>query len=46
MGLPLCHLVRALRRFDIFPAGDAPSACQTFLNYDCKVSSAILSGET
>lgn len=45
MGLPLCHLVRALRRFDVYPSADVPAACQSFLNYSCPVSSAILSGE-
>lgn len=45
MGLPLCHIVRALRNFEISPAADVPSACQTFLNYSCPVSTSILSGE-
>lgn len=45
MGLPLCHILRALREFDIAPAVDVPSACQTFLKYQCPVSSAILLGE-
>lgn len=46
MGLPMCHLVRALERFDLSPAGDVPAACQTLLNYDCQVSPAILHGES
>ena len=45
MGLPLCHIVRALRNFEISPAADLPSACQTFLNYSCPVSTSILNGE-
>lgn len=45
MGLPMCHIVRALRRFDIAASADVPSSCQTLLKYDCKVSPAILSGE-
>lgn len=45
MGLPLCHLVRALKKFGIAPAGDVPAACQSLLKYECPVSSAILSGE-
>ena len=45
MGLPLCHIIRALRTFDISPAMDVPSACQTFLNYSCPVSTSILNGE-
>jgi MAF protein len=46
MGLPMCHLVRALRKWDIQPEADVPAACQSLLNYECPVSSAILRGET
>jgi septum formation protein len=46
MGLPLCHILRALRRFEITPAADVPAACQSLLKYQCPVSSVILSGET
>ncbi|MBL8051057.1 MAG: septum formation protein Maf [Anaerolineales bacterium] len=42
MGLPMCHIVRALKQFDIFPNADVPVNCQSFLNYDCKVYSEIL----
>lgn len=45
MGLPLCHILRALREFEIAPVADVPAACQQFLNYACPVSSAILLGE-
>lgn len=45
MGLPMCHVVRALQRFDVSPAADVPAACQSLLNYQCPVSSVILSGE-
>lgn len=45
MGLPLCHLVRALKKLGIAPAGDVPAACQSLLKYECPVSSAILSGD-
>lgn len=45
MGLPLCHILRALRNFEIASSADVPSACQTFLNYSCPVSTSILSGE-
>jgi len=44
MGLPLCHLARSLRQLDISPAADVPTNCQTYLNYHCSVSGAILSG--
>ncbi len=46
MGLPLCHLVRSLRRLEILPARDVPAACQSTLNYQCPISSAVLRGET
>jgi septum formation protein len=45
MGLPLCHLTRALRKIDITPNADIPNNCQTYLNYQCPVSRAILRGE-
>ncbi|MCJ7434558.1 MAG: Maf family protein, partial [Anaerolineales bacterium] len=45
MGLPICHLVRSLRQLDISPTADVPVNCQTYLNYQCPVSGAILNGE-
>lgn len=45
MGLPMCHVVRALRTLDVHPLADVPDACQKLLNYECHVSSAILRGE-
>lgn len=45
MGLPLCHVLRTMRKFGHEPAVDLPSACQTNLEYDCPVSAAILRGE-
>lgn len=45
MGLPMCHVMRALRTLDIHPSADVPAACQNLLNYKCPVSSAILRGE-
>jgi len=45
MGLPLCHLVRTLRRLDVQPRGDVPAACQAALNYSCPISPAVLRGE-
>jgi MAF protein len=44
MGLPMCHVLRTLRQFDITAFADVPAACQTLLQYDCRVSSEILSG--
>lgn len=46
MGLPMCHVVRALQKFDVSPAADVPADCQSLLNYHCQVSSAILRGES
>lgn len=45
MGLPLCHVTRALRRLQIEPPVDVPAACQAHLNYRCPVYARILSGE-
>ena len=45
MGLPLCHILRAMNQFQFTAAGNVPSACQSLLKYDCKVSPADLSGE-
>jgi septum formation protein len=45
MGLPLCHLTRLFREFDLGPAADVPGACQAFLAYDCPVSASILEGQ-
>ena len=47
MGLPMCHVIRALRLLDVHAerATDVPMACQNLLNYECPVSSAILRGE-
>lgn len=45
MGLPLCHLVRAIRRLGHDPPEDVPAACQMYTGYTCPVYSEIL-GET
>lgn len=45
MGLPMCHVVRALNKLDFQPNADVPAACQSLLNYQCPVSGAILRGE-
>ncbi len=45
VGLPLCHLLRALRRLELaVPAGVA-AACQAFFAYTCGVTYAILAEE-
>ncbi|MBI4630376.1 MAG: septum formation protein Maf, partial [Chloroflexi bacterium] len=42
MGLPLCHLTRALRKFKVELSVDVPSKCQQFNNYQCPVYREIL----
>jgi len=44
MGLPMCHVVRMLKKMNIPPHADVPMNCQTLLEYHCPVSRAILSG--
>ena len=44
MGLPLCHLVRAMRRLGVEPPRDVPEACQAHTQYRCPVYSDILEG--
>jgi len=42
MGLPLCHLVVGLRKFDLEIPQDIPGRCQATLNYACPVYEKIL----
>ena len=44
MGLPLCHLLRALKSFGITPGADVPLRCQRHHSYDCDVTESILAG--
>ena len=44
MGLPMCHLVRALQKLDVTPNSNVPANCQNYLHYQCPVSQLILSG--
>jgi septum formation protein len=44
MGLPLCHLTRALRAWNIEPACDVPAACQAHTGHRCRVYATILAG--
>jgi hypothetical protein len=46
MGLPMCHLLRSLRRIGTAPKIDVKQICATNLNYDCPISGAVLRGET
>ncbi len=45
MGLPLCHMLRLLEKMGLARKREVPSRCQSFLNYSCPVSDAILRGE-
>lgn len=42
MGLPLCHVMRALRQLGVQPINDVPQACQAHLGYACPVYEKIL----
>jgi len=42
MGLPLCHVLRVMRRWGDPPTADVPAACQDFIPYTCPVSTQIL----
>jgi predicted house-cleaning NTP pyrophosphatase (Maf/HAM1 superfamily) len=42
MGLPLCHLARALRAMKVEPIADVPTVCQSYLRYRCPVFADIL----
>ncbi|GAB4520718.1 MAG: Maf family nucleotide pyrophosphatase [Anaerolineales bacterium] len=45
VGLPLCHLVRTIKRANIVPLADVPRNCQQMLHYRCPVYRAVLRGE-
>ncbi|HSH03028.1 MAG TPA: Maf family protein [Anaerolineae bacterium] len=42
MGFPLCHLTRALARWEIIVSADVPAACQQYNEYNCTVFETIL----
>jgi len=42
MGLPLCHVVRSMRKLGVEPSADVPANCQKLLEYDCPVFNSIL----
>jgi septum formation protein len=42
MGLPLCHLARALRAMNVEPTVDIPTVCQWHISYQCPVFGEIL----
>jgi septum formation protein len=42
VGLPLCHLVRALRKLGTEISTDVPTSCQEHHKYDCPIYDQIL----
>jgi MAF protein len=44
VGLPMCHLVRLLRRLKIEPRSEVPANCQAALDYDCDIFEQVLAG--
>jgi len=42
MGLPLCHLIRSLRAFNVLPAVDVPKVCQESLGFACRIFHQVL----
>jgi MAF protein len=44
MGLPLCHVVRLMRKMGIEPRADVPVNCQKLLEYECRIYNSVLSG--
>jgi len=42
IGLPLCHLARALAQLGLMLPVDVPQACQGFTGYRCLVAGEIL----
>jgi len=42
VGLPLCHLARMLRKFDVRPVWDLPQACMDTFNEECPIFEQLL----
>lgn len=42
MGLPLCHVVRTMRKMGIHPNADVSLSCRKLLEYDCPIFDSIL----
>jgi septum formation protein len=45
MGLPLCHLARCLRGFNLTTQADIAAGCLSKYAYSCPISARVLSGE-
>jgi MAF protein len=46
MGLPMCHLLRMLRRMKEAPGMDVARVCRENLTYDCPIFEAVRRGES
>jgi predicted house-cleaning NTP pyrophosphatase (Maf/HAM1 superfamily) len=46
MGLPLCHVVRTLRKLGVEAPHNVPVLCQAHIHYECPVSEKILTSPT
>jgi MAF protein len=44
VGLPLCHLARAMQKLKVSPAADLPAACMAHLEYDCTIYPQVQKG--
>ena len=42
MGLPMCHVLRTLKKLNVYAMANVPLGCQSLLNYQCPVSNEIL----
>lgn len=45
VGLPLCHLLRSLRKIGVDPEVDLPGRCQSALGYHCPIYDLVLREE-
>jgi septum formation protein len=43
MGLPLCHVIRHMKKLDLPMPDDPKEICYEHLDYDCEISSSVLS---
>lgn len=43
MGLPLCHVIRQMKKTGISIPDDPKAICYEHLDYDCEISSSVLS---
>jgi MAF protein len=44
MGLPLCHVVRLMKKMGVEPNANVSDNCQSLLEYECPVFESIING--